>query len=114
MAVWLLLWQLGAMALNQKILLVSPVQVLLRLGELLPQGSFWGAVGFSFWRITLGFLLACAAGTALGVLSSRFWPVRDLCAPADGHGEVHPRGVLYHPGAHLGAPPGTCPSSSPF
>lgn len=80
-AVWLLLWQLGAMALNQKILLVSPVQVLLRLGELLPQGGFWGAVGFSFWRITLGFLLACAAGTALGVLSSRFWPVRDLCAP---------------------------------
>ena len=81
MAVWLLLWQLGAMALNQKILLVSPVQVLLRLGELLPQGGFWGAVGFSFWRITLGFLLACAAGTALGVLSSRFWSVRDLCAP---------------------------------
>ena len=65
---WLLLWQLGAMALNQKILLVSPVQVLARLWQLLPQGDFWSAVGFSFLRITLGFLLACVVGTALGVL----------------------------------------------
>ena len=37
--VWLLLWQLGAMALNQKILLVSPVQVVARLWQLLPQGE---------------------------------------------------------------------------
>ena len=79
--VWLLLWQLGAMALNQKILLVSPVQVVARLWQLLPQGEFWAAVGFSFLRITLGFLLACVVGTALGVLASRFRVVRDLCAP---------------------------------
>lgn len=79
--VWLLLWQLGAMALNQKILLVSPVQVVARLWQLLPQGEFWAAVGFSFLRITLGFLLACVIGTALGVLASRFRVVRDLCAP---------------------------------
>ena len=78
---WLLLWQLGAMALNQKILLVSPVQVVARLWQLLPQGEFWSAVGFSFLRITLGFLLACVVGTALGVLASRFRVVRDLCAP---------------------------------
>lgn len=78
---WLLLWQLGAMALNQKILLVSPVQVVARLWQLLPQGEFWAAVGFSFLRITLGFLLACVVGTALGVLASRFRVVRDLCAP---------------------------------
>lgn len=69
------------MALNQKILLVSPVQVVARLWQLLPQGEFWAAVGFSFLRITLGFLLACVIGTALGVLASRFRVVRDLCAP---------------------------------
>ena len=38
-------------------------------------------MGFSFLRITLGFLLACVVGTALGVLASRFRVVRDLCAP---------------------------------
>lgn len=68
-AVWLIVWQLGAMALGQEILLVSPVSVMLRLVELVPHGDFWGAILFSFWRITLGFLLACLAGTALGVPS---------------------------------------------
>ena len=57
---------------------------MLRLVELVPHGDFWGAILFSFWRITLGFLLACLAGTALGVLSSRFGPVRDLAAPLMG------------------------------
>lgn len=83
-AVWLIVWQLGAMALGQEILLVSPVSVLLRLLELIPHWDFWSAILFSFWRITLGFLLACLAGTALGVLSSRFGPVRDLAAPLMG------------------------------
>lgn len=80
-AVWLLVWQLGAMALGQEILLVSPVSVMLRLGELVPHWDFWSAILFSFWRITLGFLLACLVGTVLAVLSSRFGPVRDLAAP---------------------------------
>ena len=80
-AVWVMVWQLGAMALGQEILLVSPVSVLLRLGELAPHWDFWSAILFSFWRITLGFLLACVTGTVLGVLSSRFSPVRDLTAP---------------------------------
>ena len=83
-AVWLIVWQLGAMALGQEILLVSPVSVLLRLLELIPHWDFWSAILFSSWRITLGFLLACLAGTALGVLSSRFGPVRDLAAPLMG------------------------------
>ena len=71
-AVWVILWQLGAMALGQEILLVSPVSVMLRLWELVPHWDFWGAILFSFWRITLGFLLASLTGTVLGVLSSGF------------------------------------------
>ncbi len=69
------------MSLGQEILLVSPVSVFLRLLELLPQGDFWGAVLFSFSRITLGFLLACLLGTALAALSSRFALARVLIAP---------------------------------
>ena len=45
--VWLLIWQIGAMALDQQILLVSPIQVLARLGELALQAEFWKAVGSS-------------------------------------------------------------------
>lgn len=78
---WLLVWQVAAIAIHQKILLVSPVAVLLRLMKLLPAAEFWSAILFSFSRITCGFLLACIFGTALGALSFRFRLIRALAAP---------------------------------
>ena len=72
---WLLLWQAGAMAINQRIILVSPLRVLARLAELAPTLEFWGAIGYSMVRITAGFLLGAAAGTLLAALSARFRPV---------------------------------------
>ncbi len=78
---WLAVWQLAAMGLKQEILLVSPVSVSLRLFQLIPTPDFWKAIFFSFSRITLGFLLACLAGTLLGALSSRFSLARELIAP---------------------------------
>lgn len=80
-AFWLIAWQVAAMGLGQEILLVSPASVLVRLWELVPHWDFWNAVLFSFCRITLGFLLACLAGSLLAVLSSRFFLIRDLSAP---------------------------------
>ncbi len=80
-AFWLAVWQLGAMALKQEILLVSPVSVLRRLCELIPHGDFWSVIFFSFSRITCGFLLACLIGTLLAALSARFAPARVLISP---------------------------------
>ena len=80
-AFWIVLWQIAAMALNQKILLVSPLMVVQKLFELLPTGEFWSAVCFSFLRITLGFLLAALCGTVLAALAARFSVVRALAAP---------------------------------
>ena len=79
--VWLLVWQIGAMALDQQILLVSPIQVLARLGELALQAEFWKAVGFSMLRITGGFLLGAAVGTVLAAFSARLRLVEELLAP---------------------------------
>ena len=42
---WLFLWQAGAMVINQRIILVSPLRVLARLAELAPTPEFWGAIG---------------------------------------------------------------------
>lgn len=80
--VWLLVWQGASMAIHQDILLVSPIRVLYRLGELILTGGFWASIGFSFLRIAGGFLLACAAGCALAALSARFRRVEELLAPA--------------------------------
>ena len=67
-----LLWQLAAVIIGEEVLLVSPFRVLLRLSELIFEAEFWGTILFSFKRITLGFFIALAAGTALAVLSYRF------------------------------------------
>ena len=87
--VWLALWQLGAMAIDQQIILVSPLRVLSRLWELIPTPDFWGSIAYSLVRITAGFLLGVAAGTVLAALSestaalnARLARVEELLAPA--------------------------------
>ena len=79
--VWLFICQAGALALDQQILLVSPVQVMLRLGELAVQSDFWGAVGFSALRIMAGFLLGMVTGIVMAGFSARHHIIEDLLAP---------------------------------
>ena len=82
---WLLVWQAASMALDRVTvltLLVSPVQVLVRLGQLLLTADFWSSVAFSLTRIAAGFLLAAALSELLAALSARFSVVRELLAPA--------------------------------
>ena len=54
-AFWLAVWQAAAMAIGQEVFLVSPVQALRTLVQLLPRADFWQRVGFSSGRILLGF-----------------------------------------------------------
>ena len=61
---WLLIWQLGSMAVNQEILLVSPVSACATLIRLMGESSFYQAVFGSFGRILAGFALS----TVLGIL----------------------------------------------
>lgn len=68
----LLLWQGLSMAIGSELLLSSPVEVAVRLMELVTEAAFWEAVGFTFSRIALGFLLGFAAGAGLGLLAGRF------------------------------------------
>ena len=85
-ALWLLVWQGGSVALaaaypHGGLLLASPVQAALRLLELLPSSAFWRAVGNSSLRIFGGFLLSCALALLLASLAAgRPW-LRDLLGP---------------------------------
>lgn len=69
-AIWLLLWQWAYLAVGEDLLLVSPLSVVGRLGELVTTGGFWQTVGTSFGRIGLGFLLGVGAGTLLAVVTA--------------------------------------------
>ena len=47
-ACWILIWQLAAVLVGNRILLVGPIQTLQALGERALQGDFWLSVGHSF------------------------------------------------------------------
>ena len=85
-ALWLLVWQIGSMALvaavpHGGLLLASPVRSFCRLLELLPQDAFWRAVGRSSLQILGGFLTACVLAVVLAALASGRRRLRELLAP---------------------------------
>lgn len=78
---WLLVWQLGSMALHRDILLVSPVRVAQTLLELAGTRRFWASIGGSLVRIVGGFMLATVCGTLAAALAARFRRIEELLAP---------------------------------
>ncbi len=77
----LIVWQLAAALLDNELLLVGPAEVAGRLLELMATREFWQAVGFTFSRISLGFLLAFCLALLLAALGARFPVVRVLIQP---------------------------------
>lgn len=77
----LIVWQLAAALLDNELLLVGPAAVVGRLLELMATREFWQAVGFTFSRISLGFLLAFCLALLLAALGARFPVVRVLIQP---------------------------------
>lgn len=68
--VWLLIWQIIAVAVNEEILIVSPVVTAKRLVELATQGEFWLLSLMTLIRIIKGYLIGIVVGTAVAVLTA--------------------------------------------
>jgi NitT/TauT family transport system permease protein len=77
----LLLWQAAALILNQRILLVGPVDVVRELARQAPRPDFWLTAWFSLRRIFSGFFLALFAGMSAAALSRRFKAFRVMLRP---------------------------------
>ena len=77
----LALWQFAAMALNQNLLLVSPIKVIARLFTVWMEDGFFSTIWFSFRRIVGGFFLGFLLGLMLGVLAGHFHLVETLLWP---------------------------------
>lgn len=78
---WLAVWQIASMAIGYELLLPSPLEVLLRLTELVQKADFWYAVLHTAVRIFGGFFMAVFAALLLAVLSGVFRIVRTLVYP---------------------------------
>lgn len=77
----LLLWQILAVLLAQELLLVSPIDVAIRLAELVVTAPFWNSVAFSLLRITAGFFLALVTGIVLAVIAGHVKVIEILLWP---------------------------------
>lgn len=66
---------------NQELLIVSPLDVLLRLLELIRTKIFWLSAFNSIFRITSGFILAVVMGILLAILSCLFPIIKYLFNP---------------------------------
>ena len=64
LAFWLVLWQVLAIIVHNKVVIVGPLETLSALIAMLPTAAFWRAVSGSVLRITAGF----CAGSVCGVL----------------------------------------------
>lgn len=80
-AVALVIWQIAAMCIHQKILLVTPVQVFARLLTIWRVPGFGSTVWFTFYHIAGGFLLGVVLGICCAALANRFPAVETLLWP---------------------------------
>ncbi len=79
--IWLGVWQAAFLAIGQKLLFVSPLQVAERLCSLVLQPAFWQSVGISFLRISAGYLLGVFFGVLLAAVTSASAFLRSLFEP---------------------------------
>lgn len=77
----LLVWQIVAMTVDLKILLISPIEVAVRITTIWQTEGFFDSIWFSFYHIAGGFFIALALGIALAALAGRFEWIETLLWP---------------------------------
>ena len=71
-AIWIAIWQLASIIVNQPLFLPSPVQTLAALFELGKTGAFYLSVLATLLRVLTGLGISIALGIALGIASARY------------------------------------------
>lgn len=79
--IWIALWQLAAMAIQNRIIFVGPLDAAGAFVSLVGTSSFWAAVSASFLRIAAGFFLAFAASILAAFAAARFPLFREFLEP---------------------------------
>ena len=79
---WILIWYLAAFLLNSPLLLPTPHETLLALGELVITLEFYKVVFFTVIRVLLGLLFGIAVGIILAVICYHFDILRSIISPA--------------------------------
>lgn len=79
--IWIFIWQFIALAVNDSLVLVTPLQVLSALGNMISVNTFWQSIWGSFSRIASGFLLAAVAAVLFSILSYKIKYIKEFLSP---------------------------------
>lgn len=79
--IYLLIWQIAALAVGQGLLLPSPWETLGRFFALMGMTESWKYAGFTLARIMAGYVLGVAIGAVLGIVCARFTFADQLLSP---------------------------------
>ncbi len=80
-AAWILIWQLLAIIVHNRIILAGPLDTLSALMTLARTESFWGSVSATTVRILTGFFAGSVIGIALGCLAFKKTFIADFLKP---------------------------------
>ncbi len=80
-AFWLVVWQIAALIVHNKILLAGPVETFLALVRMSGEKEFWGSIWNSYAGIMAGIILGIVLGIGLAVLSFKYEIVGMFLSP---------------------------------
>ena len=75
---WIGVWQVLAMAIGEKIIIVSPIEVLEEIFRSLGDKVFWINIGYSTLKVIGGFISGTVIGVLFAILANRYNSVRIL------------------------------------
>ena len=81
---WIILWQLAAVTIHNKIIFVGPLEAFQALAAQFFTRDFWLTIFSSLLRIAAGYLTAFLAGIFIGALAGRFSLLREFLEPVTG------------------------------
>ncbi|MBQ7760747.1 MAG: ABC transporter permease subunit [Clostridia bacterium] len=79
--IWLVIWLVASLLINLPLLFPSPIDVLVRLFQLLGTSEFYLSTMFSFGRIILGITIGLLSGLAIALLCSISKHIYDFFMP---------------------------------
>lgn len=79
--IWLVIWQVAALVVNNAILLSGPIDTFKALIALGSEPSFYLSIGITAGKILMGFLIGMISGTVLSILSYKKNLVKDFLSP---------------------------------
>lgn len=78
---WIGIWEVASLIINKPLLFPSPIDVIIRLYELIITFDFWKITLLSLYRVGVGIVIAIILGSLIGLLCSFTQIIYEIISP---------------------------------